>query len=159
MQLRKRVIGVGITAAAVVTAVTGATVASASSAATGGETVYQVKKVAQNIPLGSSSNPTTLAVKSVPAGKYLVTGLIGVGSQPGSFIVCALSNSLNGNDGVFGTYVNQTSDGAQANVQETEILTVPAGGAIHLTCDDNNGKAGETVGEVVVEATAVSALH
>jgi hypothetical protein len=39
------------------------------------------------------------------------------------------------------------------------VITVPAGGAIHLTCDDNNSQPGETVGEVVVEATPVSALH
>ena len=130
-----------------------------ATAVTGGITLYQVKFVNQSITLGSGTSPTTVATKAVPAGKYLVTGFIGVNAQPGSFIVCAVSNTLNGNDGVFGTYANQTGLGAQVNVSETEVVNISTGQSIHLTCDDNNGKPGDVLGEAVIEAIPVNALH
>lgn len=134
-------------------------VVASAAAVAGGTTVYQVKQVNESIALGSQADPTTLAVKAVPAGKYLVTGEIGVNTQPGSFIVCAVSNTTAGNDGVFGVYTNQTSEGAQENVNETEVVTVSSGQSIHLTCDDNNGKPGDDVGSTVLEATPVNSLH
>ena len=133
--------------------------ASPAVAIAGGVTVYQVKLSNQSITLGSQANPATVATKAVPAGKYLVTGFVGVNAQPGSFIVCAVSNTLNGNDGIFGTYANQTGLGAEVNVSETEVVTIGTGQSIHLTCDDNNGKPGDVVGEAVIEATPVNALH
>jgi hypothetical protein len=132
---------------------------SPATTVTGGITLYQVKLVNQSITLGSQASPTTVATKAVPAGKYLVTGFIGVNAQPGSFIVCAVSNTLNGNDGVFGTYANQTGLGAEVNVSETEVVKIGTGQSIHLTCDDNNGKSGDVLGEAVIEATPVNALH
>jgi hypothetical protein len=129
-----------------------------SAAVAGGITDYQVKKVNQTISLGSQAHATTLATKSVPVGRYLVTGMIGVNTQPGSFIVCAVSNGK-GNDGVFGVFTNQWAAAAQENVHETEVVTVSAGQTLNLTCDDNNAKDGDVVGEVVLEALPVNALH
>jgi hypothetical protein len=161
--LRRAWIAVVVAGAVVgAVAVVGPVAAGAGPDATtvvGGITVYQKKLVNQSITLGSQANPTTVATKAVPPGKYLVTGFIGVNSQPGSFDVCALSNTLNGNDGVFGTYANQTSFGAQVNVSETEVLTIGTGQSIHLTCDDNNANPGNVVGEAVIEATPVNALR
>jgi hypothetical protein len=125
---------------------------------TGGVHVYEAKNINQNIPLGSQANPTTVATKKVPAGKYLVSGQIGVNTQPGSFVVCALSNVQNGNDGVFGTFTNQWTLAAQENVHESEVLTIAAGQQIHLTCDDNNGNSGDVVGSAVIEAIPVNTL-
>jgi hypothetical protein len=124
----------------------------------GGITDYQTKKVNQNIILGSQATATTVATKAVPPGQYLVTGMIGVNTQPGSFVVCALSNDYRGNDGVFGTFTNQWSAGAQENVSESEVITIGTGQKIHLTCDDNNGKPNVVVGEAVIEAVPVNAL-
>jgi hypothetical protein len=132
---------------------------SPATAVTGGITLYQVKLVNQSITLGPQASPTTVTTKAVPAGKYLVTGFIGVNAQPGSFIVCAVSNTLNGNDGVFGTYANQTGLGAEVNVSETEVVNIGTGQSIHLTCDDNNAKPGDVLGEAVIEAIPVNALH
>jgi hypothetical protein len=133
--------------------------APADASSPSGITVYQVKNVDENVALGSQSDPTSLAVKSVPAGKYLVTGEIGVDTQPGSFIVCAVSNTTLGNDGVFGEFTNQTADGAMENVTVTEVVTVSKKQSIHLTCDDNNGNSGDVVHSAVVEATPVSSLR
>ncbi len=127
------------------------------TAVAGGIADYQVK-TATSITLGPGTNPTTVATKAVPAGRYLVTGMIGVNTQPGSFIVCALSNTQNGNDGIFGTFTNQWTFGAQENVHESEVLTIHSGQVIHLTCDDNNGKPNNVVGEVVIEAVPVNFL-
>jgi hypothetical protein len=126
---------------------------------TGGIKLYQKELTGLSLPLGNQASPTTVATKSVPAGTYLVHGFIGLNAQPGSFIVCALSNVENGNDGIFGVYANQTAQGMQINVAESEAVTVSSGQAIHLTCDDNNGKSGDVVGEAVIEAIPVNALH
>jgi Collagen triple helix repeat (20 copies) len=120
---------------------------------------YETKLVNQNIPLGPQSDPTTVATKAVPPGNYLVSGMIGVNAQSGSFIVCALANIPNGNDGVFGSYANQTNQGAQVNVHENEVLSIASGQQIHLMCDDNSGLSGNVVGEVVIEAIPVNQLH
>lgn len=141
------------------TSASAAPIHSARAAVSGGIADYQVKLVNQDTALGSQSHPTTLATKSVPAGRYLVTGEIGVNTQPGSYIVCSVSNTRNGNDGVFGVFTNQTADAAQENVTETEVVRVSSGQSLHLTCDDNNGKTGDAVGEVILEATPVNALH
>lgn len=133
--------------------------APADASSTSGITVYQVKDVDQDIALGSQSDPTSLAVRSVPAGKYLVTAEIGVTAQSGSFIVCAVSSTAAGNDGVFGVFTNQTADSAVENVTVTEVVTVSKKQAIHLTCDDNNGRSGDVVHSVVLEATPVSSLR
>jgi hypothetical protein len=125
----------------------------------GGITDYQTKLVNQNIALGPQSDPTTVATKAVPPGHYLVSGMIGVNAQAGSFIVCALANDLNGNDGVFGVYANQTSSGAEVNVHENEVLSIASGQRIHLTCDDNSGLSGNVVGEAVIEAIPVNRLR
>jgi hypothetical protein len=45
------------------------------------------------------------------------------------------------------------------NVSETEVVKIGTGQSIHLTCDDNNGKPGDVLGEAVIEATPVNALH
>jgi hypothetical protein len=153
---------VGVIAGSAVTAGAASTVArraTSQTPVTGGVTDYQKRRTGLNINLGPQFNPTTIATKIVPPGKYLVTGMIGVNTQPGSFIVCALSNTTNGNDGIFGTFTNQWSAGAQENVQETEIITISTGQEIHLTCDDNNGKPNNTVGEAVIEAVPVNTLH
>lgn len=131
----------------------------AASPVTGGIKVYEAKLTGLSIALGPQSNPTTVATEAVPAGTYLVTAFIGVGTQPGSFIVCALSNVTNGNDGVFGVFTNQWTLGAQENVRESETVQVSLGQSIHLTCDDNNGRSGDVVGEAVLDAVPVSALH
>jgi hypothetical protein len=115
--------------------------------------------VNQDIPLGPQSDPTTVATKAVPRGSYLVSGMIGVNAQAGSFIVCALANDLNGNDGVFGVYANQTSKAAEVNVDENEVLSIAHQQEIHLTCDDNSGLSGNVVGEAVIEAIPISSLH
>jgi hypothetical protein len=120
---------------------------------------YETKLVNQDIPLGPQSDPTTVATKAVPPGNYLVSGMIGVNSQAGSFIVCALANVPNGNDGVFGSYANQTNLGAAVNVHENEVLSIASGQQIHLTCDDNSGLSGNVVGEAVIEAIPVTSLH
>jgi hypothetical protein len=85
--------------------------------------------------------------------------MIGVNSQPGSFVVCNVANTFPGNDGVFGTYANQTGQAAQVNVHETEVVSVAAGQEIYLGCDDNNGLPGNVVGEAVIEAVPVNYLH
>lgn len=133
--------------------------APADASSTNRITVYQVKDVNENVSLGSQAYPTSLAVKSVPAGKYLVTAEIGVSTQPGSFIVCALADTALGNDGVFGEFTNQTTQGAVENVTVTDVISVSKTQAIHFTCDDNNGKPGDVVHSAVVEATRVSHLH
>ncbi len=120
---------------------------------------YETKLVNQDISLGPQFDPTTVATKAVPPGNYLVTGMIGVNAQAGSFIVCALANVTNGNDGVFGSYANQTNLGAVVNVQENEVLSIAFGQQIHLTCDDNSGLSGNVVGEAVIEAIPVNSLH
>jgi hypothetical protein len=153
---------VAVIAGSAVTAGAATTVARrvvSQTSVTGGVTDYQKRRTGLNINLGPQSNPTTVATKAVPPGNYLVTGLIGVNTQPGSFIVCALSNTTNGNDGIFGTFTNQWSAGAVENVHETEVVTVSTGQEIHLTCDDNNGKPNNGVGEAVIEAVPVNTLH
>jgi hypothetical protein len=127
------------------------------SAATGIH-VFETKLVGQSISLGGATKPTTVATKSVPAGKYLVDAMIAVNVQPGSFIVCAVSNTLNGNDGVFGTYQNEASSVANVDVAENEVVAVAAGQSIQLTCDDNADKLGNLVGEAVIDATKVKTL-
>ena len=128
-------------------------------ATTSGVAVYQARSNNVGVDLGSQANATTVLTKKVPAGKYLVHGQIGVNTQPGSFIVCALSNTLNGNDGIFGVFTNQWTFGAQENVSEDEVLKIAAGQSIHLTCADNNGKAGDTVGDAVIEAIPANAVR
>jgi len=130
-----------------------------TASATGGITLYQKKLTGLSISLGSQANPNIIATKSVPPGKYLVHGFIGLNAVSGSFIVCNLSNVPNTNDGIFGTYANQATLGMQVNVAETETVTVSSGQQIHLMCDDNNGKSGDVVGEAVIEAIPVNALH
>lgn len=120
---------------------------------------YETKLVNQSITLGSQSAPTTVATKAVPPGTYLVSGMIGVNAQAGSFIVCALANTLNANDGVFGVYANQTNLGAEVNVHESERLSIASGEQIHLTCDDNSGLSGNVVGEAVIEAVPFSQVQ
>lgn len=157
--------GSGWIVVAIVGAVIGAAAVTAPVAAAsgpsvpGGITVYQVKRPCchRYVTLGSQSNPSTIAVKAVPPGNYLVTGSIDVGAQTGSYIVCAVSNSLNGNDGVFGDYA--TAVGGTVTVSETEVITIATGQAIHLTCDDNSGKPGNVVFEEILEATPVNELH
>jgi hypothetical protein len=125
-------------------------------ATTNGVAVYQARSNNVGIDLGSQ---TTVLTKKVPAGKYLVHGSIQVNTQPGSFIVCALSNTLNGNDGIFGVFTNQWTFAAQENVSEEEVVTIAAGQSIHLTCDDNSGKAGNIVGDAVIEAIPANAVR
>lgn len=120
---------------------------------------YQTKLVNQSITLGSQSAPTTVATRAVPPGTYFVSGMIGVNAQAGSFIVCALANTPNGNDGVFGVYANQTNLGAEVNVHESETLSIAYGQQIHLTCDDNSGLSGNVVGEAVIEAVPVTQVQ
>lgn len=155
----RRILAAGVVAALGAAAFGGPIAAHAgpvASTVAGGITVYQTKLVNQAIALGSPSNPTTVATKAVPPGKYLVTGFIGVSTQPGSYIVCVVTGTLNANDGVFGTFA---SPGGQVNVSETEVLTIATGHSIILECDDNFGRPGEVVGEAVIEATPVNALH
>lgn len=111
-------------------AITAPVAASSNPTVSGGITVYQVKRPCcrHYATLGSEADPTTIAVKAVPPGTYLVTGMIGVGSQPGSYIVCALSNALNGNDGIFGDYA--TTTGGAVSVSETEVVTTTTGQSI-----------------------------
>lgn len=131
----------------------------ASSSVKGGVTDYEAKLTGLNVSLGPQFSPTTVATKAVPPGKYLVSGMIGVNTQPGSFIVCALANTTNGNDGIFGTFANQWSAGAQENVHETEVVTISTGQLIHLTCDDNNGNPNNVVSEAVIEAVPINSLR
>jgi len=147
-----------IAGSAIAVAASQSTAEPLQTAVAGGVTVYQVKDVNEDITLGSQANPTTVATKAVPPGRYLVTGMIGVNTQPGSFVVCALSNVTNGNDGVFGTFTNQWSAGAQENVHESEVLSIGPRQTIHLTCDDNNGKPNVVVGEAIIEAVPVNKL-
>ena len=122
------------------------------------ESVYQAKAVYVSKAVGPHVLLTLVLSKKVPAGTYLVHAEVGVNVVPQAFLVCAVSNVVNGNDGVFGTYFNSATQGEEVNVIEEESVTVAAGQSIHLMCDDNSNLSGNTIGEATIDALPVAAV-
>ena len=119
---------------------------------------YQAKATYLNRAVGPHAKPTLVLSKKVPPGTYLVHAEVGVNVVPQGFLVCAVSNVVNGNDGVFGTYFNSATQAEAVNVIEEESVTVATGQSIHLMCDDNSNLSGNTIGEATIDALPVAAL-
>jgi hypothetical protein len=156
-RFRRRPIVLALAGGAAAAILATSTAGASSSTVVGGITLYQARVTNAHIQLGPQSSPTLVLSKAVPVGTYLVTAEVGVTKQTGSYIVCAVANVVNGNDGVFGT--NGMNEGGQVNVAETEVIKVTAGQSLHLMCDDNIGLKGNVVGTALMEATPVNALH
>ena len=123
-------------------------------------TVYQGKITGKDIVLGPQSDPSLLVRTAVlPAGTYLVTYSVGAIIASHDQIVCAASNVVPGNDGLFGTAGNPGTGFIYGTATETDTIKVSAGQRVSVGCNSFNSGKGTWVGSAVVEALRVAAVH
>jgi hypothetical protein len=152
-----RAVGIAVAAAAATAILTQVVpaLAQTDTTATAATTVYQSKVVNKHTVLGPQSSPTTLTSTAVlPAGKYLVTAIVGATIYPQDQIVCAVSNVTDGNDGVFGTAGNPATGtaGIYGTATMTDTVSVSTGQRLSLTCNSFNFGKGTYAGDAVIEA-------
>ena len=122
--------------------------------------VYQGKIVDRHIVLGPQSAPTLLVrTPTLPAGTYLVTATVGAVISSHDQIVCAVSNVLDGNDGVFGTAGNPGTGGIYGTAAIADTITVRAGQHLSLGCNSFNYGKGTYAGSAVLEAVPVARVN
>lgn len=130
------------------------------STAVASPTVYQGKITGKDIVLGPQSDPSLLVRTALlPAGTYLVTYSVGAVIASHDQIVCAASNVVPGNDGLFGTAGNPGTGFIYGTATETDTIKVSAGQRVSVGCNSFNYGKGTWVGAAVVEAVPVAAVH
>ena len=155
----KTAVTIGLSALTTATVIGGAANAATPSTTTmiNRPTVYQSKQVNQNLLLGPQWAPSTLTKTApLPAGTYLITGIVGAVISSHDQIVC--STQVSGNDGVFGTAGNPGTGGIYGTATMTDTLTVTTGQVLSLVCNSFNYGLGTYATTAVIEAVPVATV-